>query len=191
MTQPEHPSDETDPTFEPTGEADSPPVQADVVEDTPRDENELAIRLREAKEEADKRVLLAQAESENFRKRMRRDFDEQLRYAALPMVTDLLQVRDNLWRAIEAADGGSTEGLKEGVAMVAKLFDDTLAKYGVREIPAEGEGFDPNYHEAISQMPSAEVASGMVAHVATPGFQMHERVVRPSQVVVSTGSPEG
>ena len=191
MTQPEHPPEEMDPQLDAASETDAAEDAAPVVDDTPRDENELAIRLREAKEEADKRVLLAQAESENFRKRMRRDLDEQLRYAALPMVTDLLQVRDNLWRAIEAADGGSSDGLKEGVAMVAKLFDDTLAKYGVKEIPAEGEGFDPNFHEAISQMPSPDVASGMVAHVAVPGFQMHERVVRPSQVVVSTGSPEG
>ena len=74
--------------------------------------------------------------------------------------------------------------------MVAKQLDDTLAKYSVREIPAEGELFDPNFHEAISQMPSEEHAAGTVAHVAATGFQMHERVVRPSQVIVSTGPPE-
>jgi molecular chaperone GrpE len=148
-------------------------------------------QLRATAEEADKRVLMAQAEAENFRKRMRRDFEDQLKFAAMPLVHDLLQVRDSLLRALEAAD--STEdgtGLREGVAMVLKQFDDTLAKYGVREIPAEGELFDPNFHEAISQMPSDQHPAGTVAQVATIGFQMHDRVIRPSQVVVSTGQAE-
>jgi molecular chaperone GrpE len=144
-------------------------------------------RLRQTADEADKRVLMAQAEAENFRKRMRRDFEDQLKYAAVPMVTDLLQVRDNLIRAIEAAgDSDAVTGLRDGVAMVAKQLDDALAKHGIREIPADGELFDPNFHEAISQMPS-DAPEGTVSHVATTGFQMHERVIRPAQVVVSTG----
>ncbi|MCG8649160.1 MAG: nucleotide exchange factor GrpE [Pirellulales bacterium] len=146
-------------------------------------------RLRATAEAADKRVLMAQAEAENFRKRMRRDYEDQLKFAAMPLVTDLLEVRDNLNRALEASrSGGESAGLGEGVAIVAKQLDETLAKYGVRPIPAEGELFDPNYHEAISQMPSDEHASGTVVHVAVTGFQMHDRVVRPSQVVVSSGS---
>ncbi len=148
-------------------------------------------RLRRTAAEADKRVLMAQAEAENFRKRMRRDFEDQLKYAALPMVTDILLVRDNLIRALEAAENSAdSSGLKDGVAMVAKQLDDTLTKYAVHEIPAEGELFDPNFHEAISQMPSDTNPAGTVAHVALTGFQMHERVVRPSQVIVSTGPPE-
>lgn len=145
-------------------------------------------RLRAAAEDADKRVLMAQAEAENFRKRMRRDFEDQLKFAAVPLVTDILQVRDNLLRALEAAETGSdSQGLNEGVAMVVKQLDDTLAKFQVREIPAAGELFDPNFHEAISQMPCEDVESGLVAIVAQSGFQMHDRVIRPAQVVVSTG----
>ena len=144
-------------------------------------------RLRFTAAEADKRVLMAQADAENFRKRMRRDFEDQLKYAAVPVISDVLQVRDNLLRAIEAAgDSEDVAGLSDGVAMVVKQLDDVLSKHGVREIPAEGELFDPNFHEAISQMPS-DASEGMIAHVATSGFQMHDRVIRPSQVVVSTG----
>ncbi|TWT54996.1 heat shock protein GrpE [Rubripirellula amarantea] len=144
-------------------------------------------RLRQSADSADKRVLQAQAEAENFRKRMRRDMEDQLKYAAVPMVTDILQVRDNLNRAIEAAgDSDAIAGLRDGVAMVAKQLDDALAKHGVREIPAAGELFDPNFHEAIQQMPS-DAPEGTVAHVAATGFQMHERVIRPAQVIVSTG----
>ncbi|MGI9474929.1 MAG: nucleotide exchange factor GrpE [Rubripirellula sp.] len=144
-------------------------------------------RLRATAEEADKRVLMAQAEAENFRKRMRRDYEDQIKFASVPLVADVLEVRDNLLRALVAAENSAdSAGLKEGVAMVAKQLDDTLAKYAILQIPAEGELFDPNFHEAISQMPSDQPA-GMVAHVAQSGFQMHDRVVRPSQVVVSTG----
>lgn len=148
-------------------------------------------RLRHTAEMADRRVLQAQAEAENFRKRMRRDMDEQLKFAAVPLVSDLLQVRDNLQRAVEAASNeAGGEGLRGGVEVVIKLFDDTMAKHGIREIPAEGELFDPNHHEALSQMPSETVAAGMVAMVAQSGFQMHDRVIRPTQVIVSTGQAD-
>ena len=148
-------------------------------------------RLRATADEAEKRVLMAQAEAENFRKRMRRDFEDQLKFASLPLIEELLIVRDNLARAIEAAaESEDSAALRDGVAMVVKQFDDTLKKHGVQEIPAHGELFDPNYHEAISQMPSDQHAAGTVAHVATIGFQMHDRIVRPSQVVVSTGNTE-
>lgn len=182
----EEDSHEDDVTMEAgADEGNSDDIDAQTEQPETRDEE--MERLRATALEADKRVLMAQAEAENFRKRMRRDFEDQVTYASLPLVGDLLEVRDNLVRALEAAEqSADATGLKEGVAMVAKQLDDTLTKYGVREIPAEGEAFDPNFHEAISQMPSDQPA-GMVAHVALTGFQLHERVVRPSQVVVSTG----
>ncbi len=158
--------------------------------DAPETRDEEMIRLHGEVEAADKRVLQAQAEAENFRKRMRRDYEDQLKFASIPLVGDILQVRDNLQRAIEAAGGSdSTAGLRDGVTMVVKQLDDTLAKYGVEPIPAENEEFDPNYHEAISQMPHPEIESGNVAHVAVGGFRMHGRVIRPAQVVVSSGTP--
>lgn len=167
-------------------EADEPASNeaADVVET--RDEE--MERLRATAEQADKRVLMAQAEAENFRKRMRRDVEEQLRFASLPLVVDILGVRENLLRALDAAENTpDSTGLQEGVAMVAKQLDDALAKYSIQEIPALGEAFDPNSHEAISQMPSDEHPAGTVMHVAQSGFRMHDRVIRPSQVVVSSG----
>jgi len=165
----------------PAGESAEP-----VGSETPETRDEELQRLRQSADSAEKRVLLAQAEAENFRKRMRRDFEDQLRFAAMPLVADLLPVRDNLIRALEAAENASDpSGLVEGVSMVIKQLDDTLAKYNVREIQAEGEMFDPNFHEAISQMPSEDHQPGLVLHVAQTGFQMHDRVIRPSQVVVS------
>ncbi len=154
----------------------------------PETRDEEMERLRDDALQAEKRVLQAQAEAENFRKRMRRDFEDQLRFAALPLVEDILLVRDNLLRALEATESSAdSAGLKEGVAMVAKQLDDTFAKHSVQEIPTEGEPFDPNLHEAISQMPSEDHASGAIMHVAQSGFKMHDRVIRPTQVVVSSG----
>lgn len=156
----------------------------------PETRDEEMERLRTAAAEADKRVLQAQAEAENFRKRMRRDFDDQLKFASTDLVVDLLQVHDNLNRALEAASGesDSVSGLRDGVAMVAKQLTDVLAKHNVTEIPSMGEEFDPNMHEAISQMPSPDVPAGQVSHVAVNGFKLHDRVIRPSQVVVSSGA---
>jgi molecular chaperone GrpE len=165
--------------------------QARGAEDAPETRDEEMERLRHSAAEAEKRVLQAQADAENFRKRIRHDLEDQLKFAATDLVLDLLQVRDNLLRAIEAAstsEGGA--GLREGVAMVVKQLDDVLRKHGVSEIPAEGEVFDPNVHEAISQVPS-EVEKGRVAHVAVTGFKLHDRVIRPTQVVVSTGPVNG
>lgn len=142
-------------------------------------------------QEAEKEALLARAEMENFRKRMQRESEQTLKYANMNLVRDLLEVGDNLQRAIEAgADDEATKGLRDGVAMVSQQMKDVLGRYGCKPIPALGEEFDPNVHEAISQLPSEEYASGMVMNEVAVGYMLHDRVVRPSNVVVSSGAPE-
>jgi molecular chaperone GrpE len=141
---------------------------------------------------AEKEVLLAKAEMENFKKRLQRESEQLLKYANLPLVRDLLEVWDNLQRAVEAAesDDPASKALREGVAMVSQQMTDTLAKYGCRRVDALGEEFDPNFHEAISQMPSEEFESGKVMNEVGVGYVLHDRVVRPSHVIVSTGKPD-
>ena len=142
-------------------------------------------------QEAEKEVLLARAEMENFRKRMQRESEQTLKYANMNLVRDLLEVGDNLQRAIEAgADDEATKGLRDGVAMVSQQMKDVLGRYGCKPIAALGEEFDPNVHEAISQLPSEEYASGVVMNEVAVGYMLHDRVVRPSNVVVSSGAPE-
>lgn len=151
-------------------------------------EEDVVNQLRGEVEEANRRVLMAQAEIENSRKRMRRDYEDQLKYASLPLLKDTLEVLDNLRRALDAAR--STEaaaGFAEGVAMVAKQLEEVIGKHHCTPIATDGVDFDPNVHEAISQMPSDTVPQGRVAHVAVVGYQLHDRVIRPSQVIVSTG----
>ena len=139
---------------------------------------------------AEAEVLRSRAEMENYRKRMQRDADQQLKFANVPIVRDLLDVIDNLNRAIDAARGDetNTKALIDGVQMVSQQFTDALAKHGCKPIEAVGADFDPNIHQAIAQVPSPEFQAGKVAMEVAVGFRLHDRVIRPAQVIVSTGS---
>jgi molecular chaperone GrpE len=135
---------------------------------------------------AEDRVLRAHAELDNYRKRASRLLEDEKKYAPLPVLRDLLPVLDNLERAIKAAeqDGGSS-GLLEGVKMVAQLLSMVLERHHCRRIEAQGAAFNPHLHEAVAQCPNEQVPPGTVVDVALTGYQLHDRVVRPSQVLVS------
>ncbi len=137
---------------------------------------------------ANNEVLKAQAETENFRKRMRREMLEELRYAGLPLISEILPVIDNLQRAIDAAEqSGAGGGLVEGVKIVITQLEAALAKSGCLKIEALAQEFDPHVHMAVMQEASAEIPAGHVSRVLQSGYKMHDRVVRPAQVFVSTG----
>lgn len=148
--------------------------------------------LDAVRQEAEARVLRAQAELENFRKRMRREMEDERRYASLPLMRDLLSVLDNLHRALGVAGPASPEsgGLVDGVRMVAQELRGVLEKHHCRQIPAQGQPFDPNFHAAIGQVPDSDDPPGTVVQVAVEGFQLHDRVVRPAQVFVSVPPPD-
>ncbi len=149
-----------------------------------------SVALAVALEAANDRLLRSQAELENFRKRTRRELDDQRRFANLPLLGDLLPVLDNLDRAVEAAEqSDSTTGLLSGVKMVSAQMLSILMQHGCRPIEANGVSFDPNLHEAIGKEPSAESAEGIVTRVTRVGYQLHDRVVRPPQVLISSGPP--
>ena len=148
-------------------------------------------KLRTQLEEARDQGLRRQAELENFRKRAARQMDQERRYACVPMIRDLLPVLDNIGRAIDAAEQShDTSSLLEGFRMTSEQLESALARHHCVEIEALHQPFDPNLHEAISQLPNDEYAAGTVTHVAQTGFLLHDRVVRPSQVVVSSGRPQ-
>ena len=146
--------------------------------------------LQSQLQEANERVLRSQAELENSRKRMRREMDEQRRFAVFPLLSDLLPVVDNLGRAVESAkEKPDAVSLLEGVEMVAAQLAAILEQHNCQKIVSAGAPFDPNLHEAIGQQPSPECPAGHIAHVALDGYCLHDRVVRPSQVLISTGAP--
>ena len=150
-----------------------------------------AQRLRADLEEAGDRLLRAQAELENYRRRARRELEDERKYAAMPLLRDLLPVFDNVRRAIEAAERTSEgSSLLEGFRMVSQAFDAALARHHCQRIDALHKPFDPTYHEAISQQPSNELGPNVVLMVVQEGFMLHDRVVRPAQVIVSSGPPQ-
>jgi molecular chaperone GrpE len=145
-----------------------------------------ALRAELAK--ATDRALRSQAEFENYRKRAQRDAAEERKYAALPLISDILGVLDNLELAIDAAEkSGSAGTLLEGIRMVAGMFNTVLAQHNCTRIEGVGQPFDPHLHQAIGQQPSTEHPAGTITIVARYGYKLHDRVVRPSQVFVSTG----
>lgn len=149
------------------------------------EEPDMAEQLRVAED----RVLRAQAELENFRIRVRRETEDQLKHANQPLLVDLLPVIDNIYRAVDAANQDeAASGLLTGVSMVAQQLMDTLEKYHCRRIDAVGTPFDPNLHEAVQQQPSNEYEAGVVLQVVQDGYMLHDRVIRPSQVIISTGA---
>ena len=138
--------------------------------------------------DAEKRVLMAHADLDNFRRRTRRDQQDSLKYATLPLMGQILEALDNFDRAIEAHEQDPNgAGLLDGVKMVAQQISDTLAEKGCKKIEAVGQPFDPNKHQAMQMQPSDEYEANIVMMDLRPGFELHDRVIRPSQVFVSTG----
>ncbi len=149
-------------------------------------EDNLLDQLRGDLEAAKERVLRSQAELENYRKRAAREIEDNRRYAELPLMRDLLPVLDNVERAIAAAEKSQDLAvLLDGMKLVARQFEDVFAQHHCQRIGALHLPFDPHLHHAISQQPSSEYPPNTVLIVAQPGFQLYDRVVRPSQVIVS------
>jgi molecular chaperone GrpE len=154
---------------------------------SPASEPNEVVRLRAELEEAKDRAMRGWAELENYRKRANRQIEEERRYAAVPLIRDLLPVLDNVNRAVEAADKShDTASLLEGIKMVVQQLGGVLERHHCTPIASLGKPFDPNYHEAILRQPAADVAPNTVIQEVQPGFQLFDRVVRPSQVIVSS-----
>lgn len=156
---------------------------------------ELAQMTRERDELREKlqRIL---AEQVNSQKRARAQAELEIKYAVGPLAAELLQVVDNLERALEAVGGTALEhpaasSLRDGVAMVHKQLLDTLTKHGVKPIHALHQPFDPHHHEALSNQPSADHPAGTVLHEHRKGYTHYDRLLRPSQVVVASEPPQG
>ena len=132
------------------------------------------------------RMLRAAADLENYRKRAQKEKEEAQRFGIEKLLRDLLPVVDNLERALEhAGHSEETQALATGVKMTLKLFQDALAKHGVKGFDSKGKAFDPHQHEAMSQAENAELPVNTVLHEVQRGYTIHERLLRPAMVVVS------
>lgn len=146
-------------------------------------------RAEAAERDRDQYLALAKstrADFENYQKRVRREDEERSRYAHTALALSLLPVLDNLERATAAAkQAGESGPLVQGVAMVEAQFLEALKRHGITRMDALGKPFDPNFHQALLQQPSAQHPPGTVLNVLMPGYMIHDRVLRPAQVAVS------
>jgi molecular chaperone GrpE len=183
-SQPQVASSEAELPSQPSAESASQPTQSP---ETPSAEEQLKAEVARLKDQ----LLRLAADFDNFRKRSRREIGDSERKAREDLIRDLLPVFDNLERAI--AHGGSAtdvQSLAEGVQMVGKQFLDTLSRMGVERVPTVGVAFDPNIHEAIQHMETADHPPGCVAAEIVGGYKLGERLIRPAMVVVAK-APSG
>lgn len=148
--------------------------------------------LRAERDEMRDRFMRALADAENSRKRGERDRREAEQYGGSKLARDLLPVYDNLKRALDAANDetrAQAAALIEGLELTLRELTTVLAKHGVTEInPALGDVFDPQLHQAMFEAPVGGTKAGQIIQVMGVGFLLHDRLLRPAQVGVSSNT---
>lgn len=146
--------------------------------------------LQAERDELRDRMLRAFAEAENVRKRAEKDRRDAQLYGGSRLARDLLPVYDNLSRALEAANDetrAAAPGLVDGVELTMRELTNILARHGVeRIVPQPGDTFDPHLHEAMFEAPVPDFAAGQIIQVMAEGFRIHDQLLRPAQVGVSS-----
>lgn len=151
--------------------------------DLAADVERLEAELQQAKDTA----LRAAAEAQNIRRRAEQDIEKAHKFGQEKLVADMLVVADNLERALTSVDA-ENESLKsvvEGLELTLKSLIDGLKRHNVEQIDPVGEPFDPNLHEAMTQVPNPDLEPNTVMDVFQKGYTLHGRLVRPARVVVS------
>jgi len=164
-----------------------------VANDTDADnekQNELEENLRDEIEQLRDEKLRLLADMENLRKRSDRDRMDSIRYGNINFARDILSLGDNLSRALDAIpkDAEKTEtitNLINGLRMVQREFTSILEKHGIKKIEALNQRFDHNFHQAMMEIESEEVEEGIVIQEIQSGYNMHDRLLRPSMVGVA------
>ena len=164
-----------------------------VANDTDADnekQNELEENLRDEIEQLRDEKLRLLADMENLRKRSDRDRMDSIRYGNINFARDILSLGDNLSRALDAIpkDAEKTEtitNLINGLRMVQREFTSILEKHGIKKIEALNQRFDHNFHQAMIEIESEEVEEGIVIQEIQSGYNMHDRLLRPSMVGVA------
>ncbi len=177
--------DETQPDNAASNEAGGPDTSETIL--TAEQFAEIQSKAAKADETWDRYVRL-NADFDNFRKRAARDREDGIRAAQERLLNKFLPVVDNFDMAMAAtgsAQNTTIESLKAGVQMIQGQLKGVLAESGVEEIEAMGRPFDPNLHEALSQMESADAPEGTVIQQLRKGYKMRDRLLRPASVIVA------
>jgi molecular chaperone GrpE len=145
--------------------------------------------VAEAKAEAEKarnENLYLRAEFENFKRQTIKERSDLRKYGNERLAVDLLNVLDIFETALASdVNADNVANFKKGIEMTANELRNVLGRHGIEEIPAKGKPFDPSMHEALSSQESADVPPGTVTQVFKTPYKLHDRVIRPGQVVVA------
>jgi molecular chaperone GrpE len=170
----------------------TPPTPTPPAGEAEQVEHDFDALLADAQKERDEYLELAkraQADFENYRKRMTAEVQAAALRGKGELLRDVVPVLDDLERAIQAAgldpEGDSEDGLSHGVLLVFRSLRETLSRNGIEAVDPKGEKFDPNSHEALSTVKSDGVESGIVVETMQKGYRLGEQLIRPARVVVS------
>ncbi|MGI9222845.1 MAG: nucleotide exchange factor GrpE [Woeseiaceae bacterium] len=167
--------------------ATAPAREPEVAEEASADE--AIIDLQAKIDENWDRYLRAAAEADNVRKRAQRDVEHAHKFALEGFSRELLAVVDSLEIGLEAAGSADATALIEGSEATCKLLKTTMERFGILVVDPEGEPFDPEFHEAMTMQPSADLEPGSVLTVVQKGYTLNGRVLRPAMVVVAAEPP--
>jgi molecular chaperone GrpE len=135
--------------------------------------------------------LRSVADLENYRRRMAREKDELRKYATTGLLEELIPALDNLRLGLQSAEQNEeTRAIVSGFAMVATQLNAALEQHGLSAINPDGKSFDPTLHECVAHQPHDSIPENHVIQVLRPGYQLHDRLLRPASVVVSSGPAE-
>lgn len=162
-------------------------AEANTIEEEIAKKDQYIQQLESELEEAKNRLLRAQADFENFRRRSKLEFEAAQKYRAQSLIEDLLPVLDNFERALAIGDDADEKLVSfiKGMEMVQRQLLDALHKEGLEIIEAKGQEFDPHVHQAVMQVEDSEYDSNVVVEELQKGYMLKDRVIRPSMVKVN------
>ena len=143
--------------------------------------------------------MRALAETENVRKRAEREREEAAKYGVSSFARDIVSITDNLQRALDSVpdfegteneDDPRIKSLQAGISLTQQEFETVLTRHGIKRIEPLGKAFDHNYHQAMFELESEDHAAGTVIQVLQPGYQIHDRLLRPAMVGVAKKTTE-
>ena len=187
--QTERHEDDTEIEAEVVADAEQEADSSGVAEGNATDADPIEALQAQVEENWNKYVRAA-AELDNVRKRAARDVDNARKFAIERFSGDLLAVRDSLEMGLMSADNADAEQLRTGSEATLKLFATTMERFGISELDPQGEPFDPEFHEAMTMQPSADVEPGSVLTVFQKGYTINGRLLRPARVVVASEPAE-
>ena len=167
--------------------AGSETEQPMIVEPSPEQIDQWRSQAAKSQENWD-RLVRVSADFDNYKKRAARERQDAIRFASESLLQKLVPILDNFEMALAAAqnaEGANTDALKTGVNMIYNQLRSAVTDAGLEEIDATGKPFDPNWHEAVAQQPSATVPEGHVLQQVRKGYKLKDRLVRPATVIVA------